>query len=448
MWNTVLSVDLLLAIRNPLSFHQEFAKFYHLGVWGFAVMSSLAPLTDDSYGPGTEYFCWIDDINNVARSFSLWLFYVPATALSVFTFYVLVVAHRSVGSGLPDTIQTRRRVLLHSRNYTFIFGVYWLGLCITWAIGVIKNSDRSHPYMPLVFASVTVQSLRGLVNVTALYVNSHLSRREVGLAFRLWRRRIFCCSSRNNETQSLLYPNEDPLLSAATREKEEEDTLNRALRRDIMLCTAWGVLDTLDSFRNSRAHRSLPLKSRCSKRRIYLPASCTNKVFDFMDYDAVAFGELRERGGITAAEYQKSFEIPQGRETAMLEHFTEGSSGSFFYFTHDSRFLVKTITQKERDVLLFILPDYSQHLIANPKSLLVRFVGLHAIRMSPEQRFVTFVVMQNLFAPPLMPYISEKYDLKGSWVHRRVLAPFQHAADYKVRITNSAIDCCCWTLLV
>ena len=46
----------------------------------------------------------------------------------------------------------------------------------------------------------------------------------------------------------------------------------------------------------------------------------------------------------------------------MLEKFTEGRSGSFFYFTHDSRYMVKTVTQSELSLLRHILPQYIAHI--------------------------------------------------------------------------------------
>ena len=62
-----------------------------------------------------------------------------------------------------------------------------------------------------------------------------------------------------------------------------------------------------------------------------------------------------------------------------------------------SMYMVKTVTHSERVLLQSILRDYHDHLQENPASLLTRFVGLHAIRMSPEQNYITFVVMTNIF---------------------------------------------------
>ena len=39
-----------------------------------------------------------------------------------------------------------------------------------------------------------------------------------------------------------------------------------------------------------------------------------------------------------------------------------GKSGSFFFFSHDRKFLIKTMKKKELDIMLKILPDYIKHM--------------------------------------------------------------------------------------
>ncbi len=49
--------------------------------------------------------------------------------------------------------------------------------------------------------------------------------------------------------------------------------------------------------------------------------------------------------------------------------------------TTDRRYVIKTLPKEERDVLLKILPQYCDFLSENPTTLLVRFVGLHEIKI-------------------------------------------------------------------
>jgi len=56
------------------------------------------------------------------------------------------------------------------------------------------------------------------------------------------------------------------------------------------------------------------------------------------------------------------------RNREQVFHAGEGSgkSGSFFFFSHDKRFIIKTITKDELETLLVILEDYIEHFKKNP----------------------------------------------------------------------------------
>lgn len=92
-----------------------------------------------------------------------------------------------------------------------------------------------------------------------------------------------------------------------------------------------------------------------------------------------------------------------------------GKSGSFFYFSRDYRFIIKTIHHSEHAFLLGILPQYYVHIKKNPQTLLSRFYGLHRVKL-PRGRKIHFVIMNNLFPPH--KDIHETYDLKGSTLGR------------------------------
>ena len=96
-----------------------------------------------------------------------------------------------------------------------------------------------------------------------------------------------------------------------------------------------------------------------------------------------------------------------------------GKSSSWFYCSKDGRFLVKTCTTKEKDVLLSILRDYSAHAQTNRGvSLLPQYYGLYSIEVG--RRSAHFIVMNYWFAT--MHEINLRYDLKGSTKGRRASA--------------------------
>ncbi|THG94944.1 hypothetical protein EW026_g6618 [Hermanssonia centrifuga] len=134
--------------------------------------------------------------------------------------------------------------------------------------------------------------------------------------------------------------------------------------------------------------------------------------FKFKDYAPWVFRELREdHFHLDPADYLLSLTA----KYILSELGSPGKSGSFFYFSRDYRFIIKTIHHTEHKFLRRILPRYHAHVKANPHTLLSRFYGLHRVKL-PHGRKIHFVIMNNLFPPH--KDIHETYDLKGSTVGR------------------------------
>ncbi|QIX00656.1 hypothetical protein AMS68_006173 [Peltaster fructicola] len=136
--------------------------------------------------------------------------------------------------------------------------------------------------------------------------------------------------------------------------------------------------------------------------------------FKFKDYAPWVFRHIRAAFRIDPADYLVSLTA----KYILSELGSPGKSGSFFYYSRDYKYIIKTIHHSEAKVLLKILPDYYKHVIDNPNTLLSQFYGLHRVKL-PYGRKVHFVVMNNLF--PLHREIHERYDLKGSTVGRETL---------------------------
>merc|ERR1719505_48000 len=84
------------------------------------------------------------------------------------------------------------------------------------------------------------------------------------------------------------------------------------------------------------------------------------------DYAPQVFRYIREViCGLSNESYAHTFNTYDGCETLARESYSEGRSGSFFYFTCDSRFIVKTITHREAKFLLKILKNYVMHLTSH-----------------------------------------------------------------------------------
>ncbi|GMM32749.1 1-phosphatidylinositol-4-phosphate 5-kinase [Saccharomycopsis crataegensis] len=146
--------------------------------------------------------------------------------------------------------------------------------------------------------------------------------------------------------------------------------------------------------------------------------------FKFKDYSPNVFRELRELFGLDPADYLVSLTA----KYILSEVNSPGKSGSFFYYSRDYKFIIKTIHRSEHITLRRILKSYHQHVRNNPNTLVSQFYGLHRLKMpinfSGQKRKIYFIVMNNLF--PANKEIHRTYDLKGSLWKRETLVKEEH----------------------
>lgn len=133
--------------------------------------------------------------------------------------------------------------------------------------------------------------------------------------------------------------------------------------------------------------------------------------FKFKDYAPWVFRHLRSNFKLDPADYLMSLTS----KYILSELGSPGKSGSFFYFSRDYKYIIKTIHHAEHKFLRRILRDYYDHVENNPNTLLSQFYGLHRVKI-PYGKKIHFVVMNNLFPPHRD--IHRTFDLKGSTIGR------------------------------
>jgi hypothetical protein len=95
-----------------------------------------------------------------------------------------------------------------------------------------------------------------------------------------------------------------------------------------------------------------------------------------------------------------------------------GASGSFFFFSHDNRFLIKTLHGEEKVKMLSMLDDYIQHIkFSGNKSLIARIYGIFTIKTN-QFAPLDVMIMQNTCLMTVKKKFT--FDLKGSLVGRKV----------------------------
>jgi hypothetical protein len=151
--------------------------------------------------------------------------------------------------------------------------------------------------------------------------------------------------------------------------------------------------------------------------------------FKFKDYSPWVFRHLRELFKLDPADYLMSLTS----KYIVSELSSPGKSGSFFYFSRDYRFIIKTIHHSEHKMLRKILKDYYYHVKNNPNTLISQFYGLHRVKL-PFGKKIHFIVMNNLFPPH--HDLHRTYDLKGSSLGREFVPKHFSSSSHVLKDIN------------
>lgn len=131
------------------------------------------------------------------------------------------------------------------------------------------------------------------------------------------------------------------------------------------------------------------------------------------------FQRLRLLDNINYQSIFKSLDPNKNRSQIFSSGEASGASGSFFFFSHDKRFIVKTVSNAEMKLIEDILPDFYTHFKENPDSLLARIYGVYSVNMKGYAP-VNLILMQNTLKFKHKDEIYRIYDLKGSRAARKV----------------------------
>ena len=127
--------------------------------------------------------------------------------------------------------------------------------------------------------------------------------------------------------------------------------------------------------------------------------------FKFKDYCPQIFRQLREWFRISTQEYL----ITICGDFKLLEFISNSKSGQFFFFSHNSQFIIKTMTRTESIFLRKILPSYYTYVSQQPDTLLPKFFGMHRVKRKKQK--IYFLIQQNVFYSDVDD-IHGQYDLK------------------------------------
>ncbi|CAD8176701.1 unnamed protein product [Paramecium octaurelia] len=137
--------------------------------------------------------------------------------------------------------------------------------------------------------------------------------------------------------------------------------------------------------------------------------------FQIQEYAPAIFQDIRVKNGITYEQFQKSLRLDYNQDQIKNTQESLGKSGSFFFYTYDNAFVLKTIKQSEIRLIQEILEDYYKYIVNN-QTFLAKFYGMFSISIEGFSQ-IHLLLMENIFQQ--IPDQRVVYDLKGSLVNRK-----------------------------
>eukprot|EP01097_Dermamoeba_algensis_P009958 TRINITY_DN7180_c0_g1_i1.p1 TRINITY_DN7180_c0_g1~~TRINITY_DN7180_c0_g1_i1.p1 ORF type:complete len:705 (-),score=151.69 TRINITY_DN7180_c0_g1_i1:190-2004(-) len=397
-WNGILSFSIFLFFLSPFQDSSSLVPIYHLYVWGVSAGTALSLYMSHAYGPSGDGTCWF----NTDEKFWQLLFYAPVLVYFISTTLSLIICYFFVigSSRTSDSAALRRKIFLRMMIFSLVFIICW-SMPLAHRMSLFVNKDnRTLRYLEAI--GITIQ---GFLNALVWLTNPGFYQ-----AFK----KIIA-----SRVLRFLRLDEDkmPILSYFGVEENLQDPnqdlgkIDKILRKEIIAAVLYGIFT---------AAKKAEVDRESSPDKDFQPlpevdGQDLNQRYEFIDFSPALFRKIRRSSGFTTSDYLKSLEPEAFLASLDDQKFSEGRSGSFFCFSPDKNFIIKTIPDYEAYALKDILSEYYLHLSKHPESLLIRFYGLHQIDIQ-YSKTVFVVVMGNIFNTNRK--LHQRFDLKGSWIDR------------------------------
>lgn len=207
---------------------------------------------------------------------------------------------------------------------------------------------------------------------------------------------------------------------------KDVNILNGHPQWDLSVIISIGISKIYDHIQNNPSEKDYEVKSLYNDEFIVtipIDKDSDNNTWTFTAYAKEIFRQIREIFDIKYSQYIYSLGFERmichlilGKLTTFYVISSSGRSGSFIWLSFDRKFLIKSVSFEEFQLLRKQLHKFHLHYKKNPNTFISRIYGLYKI-VSPKGETTYFVVMSNLFDSV---EIHEQYDLKGSTHNRCV----------------------------
>lgn len=151
-----------------------------------------------------------------------------------------------------------------------------------------------------------------------------------------------------------------------------------------------------------------------------------NESIKVLELAPKVFHKIRRLDGISNEIIKKSLDPNANRKAAFKAGEGQGKSGSFFFFSNDKKFIIKTMDDSEYSTFKRLFLEY-ENLVKNPNdSLLARIYGIYTVkkeRITP----IRFLLMGSTISlTEGGKNLLYQFDLKGSLINRYVKTKGTH----------------------
>ena len=140
-----------------------------------------------------------------------------------------------------------------------------------------------------------------------------------------------------------------------------------------------------------------------SKTTILSTFTCKNQSIDITEYSPKIFQIIRNKFNIGNSDLLYSVDPINNESSIFSVGEGEGKSGSYFIFSFDKQFIIKTISPGEMRMFIKLLNNYYKRVTSWNKSLLAKIYGAYSVKMSGVVP-VYVILMQNSL-PPVPGYV-------------------------------------------
>ena len=138
-------------------------------------------------------------------------------------------------------------------------------------------------------------------------------------------------------------------------------------------------------------------------------------------YAQEKFQKIIELDGVDISSIKHSLSLNLNRRMMFKAGEGAGSSGSFFFFSHDQRFLIKTMSAEEKKKMLKMLDDYIEHIVSTKnKSQLARIYGIFSITTNYFATVHIMIMQNTCYQVKRRTKYKLTFDIKGSTIDRNV----------------------------